>query len=487
MRVIPGSVERGPIISPAIVVSALAVLGLTFFMALPLREVTLGVAATVVGAVAYRTLLSWSSLVALLLVVMLFIPVNRYVLPGHLPFEVEPYRVLFALIVLGWLTSLLIDPRVRLRRSGFEAPLAVFFAAILVSDVANPGRVASLSNDVGKSVTFFTSFFVVFFLIVSVVRKPEVVHLLVKVIVVGGSVVGVLAIYESRTGYNVFNHLTGIVPFIREHEVPLTQNRGARLRAYGSAEHAIALSALLVMLIPLSIYLQKRSGNRRWLAASFVLFAGSLSTVSRTGFVMLLVLLVVYLKLKPQDTKRLWPLILPALVVVHVAMPATIGPLVKSFFPRGGLIAEQEASAHTRGSGRIADLGPSLHEAKYHLLFGEGFGTRIVEWGRANAPILDDQWLGTLLETGLWGMFGLLWLFFRSIRRLGRAAKEDPSPRGWLLAGLAASITSFAVGMLTYDAFAFVQVTFVLFVLIALGAVTLALPGRFGSEPVGSR
>jgi len=41
-------------------------------------------------------------------------------------------------------------------------------------------------------------------------------------------------------------------------------------------------------------------------------------------------------------------------------------------------------------------------------------------------------------------------------------------------------VTAFAVGMLTYDAFSFIQVTFVLFVLLALGAVTLR-DGRAGT------
>jgi hypothetical protein len=67
-----------------------------------------------------------------------------------------------------------------------------------------------------------------------------------------------------------------------------------------------------------------------------------------------------------------------------------------------------------------------------------------------------------------------LWLFTRSIRRLGREAKDDDGPRGLLLTGLTAGIASFAVGMIYYDAFSFIQVTFVLFLFLALGCATLA-------------
>ena len=72
------------------------------------------------------------------------------------------------------------------------------------------------------------------------------------------------------------------------------------------------------------------------------------------------------------------------------------------------------------------------------------------------------------------GFVGLLWLFLRAVRRLGRAAKEDRSPRGWLFVGLTAGIAAYGVGMFTYDAFAFIQSTFILFVLLAFGAVLLA-------------
>ena len=43
-----------------------------------------------------------------------------------------------------------------------------------------------------------------------------------------------------------------------------------------------------------------------------------------------------------------------------------------------------------------------------------------------------------------------------------------------LLASLAAGITAFAVGMFTYDAFSFIQVTFLLFIYVGIGAALLA-------------
>ena len=42
-------------------------------------------------------------------------------------------------------------------------------------------------------------------------------------------------------------------------------------------------------------------------------------------------------------------------------------------------------------------------------------------------------------------------------------------------------MAAFAIGMWTYDAFSFIQVTFVLYVIAALGACTLRTEGPWGS------
>ena len=50
---------------------------------------------------------------ALLMAVVLFVPVGRYSMAIHLPFDLELYRITVALVVLMWVASLLVDSRVR--------------------------------------------------------------------------------------------------------------------------------------------------------------------------------------------------------------------------------------------------------------------------------------------------------------------------------------------------------------------------------------
>jgi O-antigen ligase len=341
-----------------------------------------------------------------------------------------------------------------------------------------------------KTLTFFGSFLILFFLVVSVVRTYADIHSIVHTIVVCATIVAFFGLIESRTHFNIFNHLHPLLPGLQFQDPAYTAgltpdylNRSGVERIYASSAHPIELSAVLVMVIPLATYLKRATGQRRWVVAAVLLALATLATLSRTGFLMMLVTLLVFLWLRPVETRRLWPWLVPVVLASAIAVPHTLSSLYSAFFPKGGLIAQQDQrNVGSNDGGRLADVGPSLREYEQHPFLGEGFGTRIsqrlgVLEGRVTttARILDDQWLGSLLETGAIGFVALVWLFLRPIRRLARKAKGDDGPEGWLAAALTASLTSFAISMLTFDAFGFVQVTILTFLLLAIGASLLNL------------
>jgi O-antigen ligase/polysaccharide polymerase Wzy-like membrane protein len=478
MRLVIGAAERGPVVSSAAVIGALAMLTFAVFTNLPLLKVAPLIVVMAVAAAAHRRVLAWPTLLGLVILVILLIPIRRYAMPGNLPFDLEPYRLAVALVAAAWVSSLLVDPRVRLRRSSLEKPFFVLLLVVLSSVIANGDQIQELGVGaiVAKDLTFLASFFIVFYLIISLVRRPEHVDMLVRTLVVGGALIALLALVEARTGNNAFNGLDDFVPLLEQTEEPSDTDlkRFGRVRAYASAQHPIALGAALALILPLAVYLAQRTGRKRWWLAGSLLGLGALATLSRTSVLMLGVIAVVFFRHRPKEMKRLWPLLLPAALVVHFALPGTIGAFQGLFFPEEGLIAEQQKAAGSVGSGRVADLGPSLGEWKLKPLLGYGYGTRIVEGQHANAFILDDQWLGILLETGLLGALAWLWLLARFIRKTGRKAKEDPSPHGWLLTAITASVSAFAWGMLTFDAFSFIQATFLLFILLGLGCAAVS-------------
>lgn len=464
-------------------------------------------AAMVLGVVIvswHRTLLSFEAMIIAVVAVIFLIPIKRYTLPGNLPFELEPYRVLVALVVGAWFVALLVDDRVRLRRTPLDAPVLAVLVTIFASVAANGRYISSLgvATEVVKSLTFFVSFFLLYVLCTSTLVTRRSIDLVIKVLVGAGSFVGLATMYEYRTGNNIFNHLSQVFPVLRA--VPLTAlgldsdtlSRSGRLRVYSSAQHPIALAAVLIMLVPLAFYLWKRSGNRIWLAAGGMISLGALGTLSRTGVVMALVVAIVFLVLRYRESVRLLPYAVPALVLVFVALPNALGGFYSAFFPKEGLIAEQSNIVATNdigATGRLGDIGPWWQEYRERPLVGQGFGSRItyrtddpaLAGAVRNARLLDDQWLGTMLEVGILGTLALSWLFVRSFRRLKAVARSDTGPTGWLAVALAASLLSFAVGMFTYDTFGFVQVTMVAFLLFGLAGAYLRLE-EDGLTPPGT-
>ena len=138
--------------------------------------------------------------------------------------------------------------------------------------------------------------------------------------------------------------------------------------------------------------------------------------------------------------------------------------------------SSQEQAQGTIGNSRVTSFGPAMDQVARHPFLGLGYGTRIPVGEDKNSFILDDQWLGTLLDTGIAGVVAWVWLFWRFGRRMAHEARGDPSDRGWLLAVTAAAVTSFAVGMFFYDAFSFIQVTILNFMFMGLGCALARMP-----------
>ena len=446
-----------------------------------LSSAALAGATVLVGVVLRAPRIAWRGLLASVLVVVLFIPIRRFEFPGSLPIALEPYRLLVGLVLLAWIASLLTDPRVRVRRSGLEGPVALITISVFGSIVVNPSGVAGVPAEVTKAAMFFLSFVLFFYFMVSVVRDWDDVDRIVRLLVLGGAIVAGFALVEYRTSWSIFDQFAHI-PFLQKINLPIEDPRGGRPRPYGSAEHPIALSALLVILLPLVIYVVRRHGRIWWLAAAFLLM-GMVSTVSRTGVMMLVVALLSLLWMRPRQVWRWLPLLIPLVLATKVVAPGAIGSLRYQFNPAGGIIANQSTSrGNIQAGNRLTDIGPVFSDVARKPVFGIGYGVRVRGSTVKTGRVLDDQWLGTLYDTGFAGLLGWAWLVVRYCRRVARSARGDTTPEGWLKVGLVASVLSFSVGMVTFDAFSFIQVTFVFYTLLALGAIIAIRPDLSGAR-----
>lgn len=481
----PSHVYTGPPAAGLARSAALAGAALAALMAIATGRTALAALALclAVGVVCLKAVESWPVLLTVLFVVVFLIPMRRYKLPGNLPFDIEPYRLVVFGLALVWIGALLVDGRVKLRRTPLDPPMLVVLLAVLASISVNTGFIESIgvATDVVKAVSFFFSFVLVYFLLTSVVTDRAQLDFVVRVMVSLSVAVACAAIVEYRTGFNVFNHLSKVAPFLTyEGDLDTTSlDRSGALRVYASAQHPIALSGALAMVLPLALYLAQSTARFRWWLAAFLVGLGAVAALSRTGVVALVLAGLTMLAMRPRDTKRLVPLVVPALVIIFFALPNALGVLKGAFFPEGGLIAQQSNVVPDNplyGNGRLADLGPVFHEWEERPFFGRGWGSRLPSPGpRQNAAILDDQWLDFALELGFFGVVAFVWLIARAVRRLGRVARGDPSSLGLLAGAVGASIVSCSVGMITYDAFSFLQVTMLFFVVLALAGVVIRI------------
>jgi hypothetical protein len=497
-------------------VGALAVL-----VTLPLgAEATVGgslvflVAAVVALRESHVPVITWSNALAALFLVFWLIPMKVYRFPVTLPFALEPYRIFLLLLFVGWVGALLLG-RGRASAAGHAVPLALLFFTALGSLIVNFQRLSDLGGgqaEALKPFSFFLGYLLVFVLVASTTGSLDAVNRLVKALVFGGTLVGLAAIYETNTGYNLFEHLAEWVPVLVKEEREVVELRAGKLRVYASAQHPIALGCALTMTLPLAVYLAQHAASkwrtRGWTAAALIIATGASATISRTIVVMGIVMTVMWVVLRRQQVlqiRRFWPVLFFLPVLVHFVAPGAIGGIYKAFFPKQGLVADLGGRAGEGGSGRFADYTPAIRLWEESPLVGRGLGSqgqigieveRLAREGLqgvTTAPelIFDNQYLLTLVELGTLGIIGALWFVWGAAIKLGRAAKRNHDPPGDLMAVCAISCAGFGAAMFLFDAWAFVQVTLVFFVIAALGLrareLVLAPVRERARAPVGRR
>jgi hypothetical protein len=426
--------------------------------------------------------ISWRTGVVSLVLLIWLVPIKRYNLPVRLPFHLEPYRLWILALVVA-LGLAVVFRGTRLSAAGHAKPVLLLAVAALGAQVANNGEISAngLQTEALKSLSYFLSFLVAFVLVTSTIKHREEINAVVQALVIGGTIVAIAALIESKTHHNYFNDLHRWFPFLSNTGQDKYAFRGGRLRVRASAQHPIALAAALLITAPLAVYLSRQALSKvrshLWLLAGLVLTAAAVATVSRTAILMLGAMTVTALFFRWRELLRRWPLLIVLLGVTHLAAPGAIGHLYQAFQPKGGILQQQTQRTGQRGSGRFSDFGPGLVRWSHKPIVGRGLGTSPSPTEPAALQgvssdvrvIYDDQYLTTLISLGGLGIVGIIWFVWGAAVKLGKAARRTVGGHSDLLVAATISIVGFGAGMLTYDAFSFVQVSLLAFVICGLG------------------
>jgi O-antigen ligase len=229
-------------------------------------------------------------------------------------------------------------------------------------------------------------------------------------------------------------------------------------RPAGTARHPIELGAALAMVLPIALHFafSAEGSDRvwRWVCVGLLGLAIPMS-LSRTAILGVIVVTIVLLPTWPPVRQR------AALVIggawattMWLAIPGLVGTL-RNLFTNAGT----DPSVTDR-TARYARIGGLL---AHHVVFGRGLGTFIP----SRYFILDNQYIGTTLETGLVGLAALLLVMVVSYgsARGARRLMCDPVERD-LAQSLAASAAVALVVFFTFDALSFPMVPGLMFLLL---------------------
>lgn len=431
-----------------------------------------------------KLVFNWTGAFIVLLGVIMFIPVRYYALPIPLGFALEPYRLVIVLMVVAAIVALMIDPVFVWRPAAFGWPIGIWVASSLLSIAANVQFISegNLGSGVAGAIVNDLLMLSVFFVARLVMRNEKLIEAFLTFLVWSAVVVAFFAVIERATQQNIFTMLDKFLPLERlgaEQEA----YRAGGYRSFGSSQHPIALAVMFTMMIPIAIYLSKYARwpfneiNRRiiYYGTILALLLGVVTAVSRTAIVTLGVMFLLTLILRPKIGGYLLLGMIPVLGLGFVLIPKILTDMIGSFLDPDALIASQYTSAGMAGAGRLADLEPAMAIVREHPFFGTGVGSRIVVGEDKNAFILDNQWLGTLLDGGAVGVIGLAVLFLVPIVMLLRYSFKSTTTAQYasLAFAIAILLLGYTVAAYFYDAFGFFQAFMLFWILLAVGAWVL--------------
>jgi polysaccharide biosynthesis protein PslJ len=287
---------------------------------------------------------------------------------------------------------------------------------------------------------------------------------LIRRVVFGATAMAALGMTQFFTGLNATKYI--VIPGLSSQQ-PFTDllGRDSFNRPSATAAHPLEFAAVLAVALPLAVHQARyappgRLRRRRWLQVA-VIAATLPMTVSRTAILGLVAGGIVVLCTWPKRDRRLAYLVsLGAAVVMEGLVHGLLGTIKGLFLGIGS-----DSSAQER-TGAFTHAAPLIAS---HPWLGQGFGTFLPQ----NLFYTDDQYLNSLIQTGVIGLLALIGLFltaWATARRVRRLTADEQTRH--LAQCLAASIAVAAVSFATFDALSYEIFTGLTFLLIGcIGAL----------------
>lgn len=247
------------------------------------------------------------------------------------------------------------------------------------------------------------------------------------------------------------------IPGLTATGTAVVELRQGFVRADATAMHPLEYATVLAMFLPfcltLAIFDKQRSAFIRWFPVATITFSTVLS-VTRSALIGVAAVFVVLFPSWPAKVRNAMILVLvTGGLIVYLVVPG-MGNAITSMF------LGEDSSVDSRVDG----YGTVMAFAGVSPWFGRGFGTFLPSY-----RILDNQFLLTLIETGLIGLLSLLLIFF-AVLTAGMAGNRRLASQPMRALGIAFVASAIAGALIFgfFDAFAFPQACHSLFLIAGL-------------------
>ncbi|MGI5244872.1 O-antigen ligase family protein [Dactylosporangium sp. CA-139066] len=275
-----------------------------------------------------------------------------------------------------------------------------------------------------------------------------------KVLVVCGAIIGAIGIAQYVTKIDVTQYI--IIPGLQAHWDALGfEARGGGVRVASTTTHYIEFAATMSLILPfaLSFALHAGTKRRRMIAAiaAVMLAGGNAVTISRTGILAVLLMLIVLIPIWTWRTRyNILVMAGAMLAVIGGASPGLLRTLTNLF---------DSPDSNPAFTVRADRYPLAFHYINQRPWFGRGTGT----WVPPQYQILDNQWLATLIQNGYVGAAALALLHLTGIVLAFLAFRRSSTPEDKHLCAALISTQLIAIVVAgTFDSWAFSTYTMIL-------------------------
>jgi polysaccharide biosynthesis protein PslJ len=364
-----------------------------------------------------------------------------------------PPADVFAFFLLCWYLLARFHPAVPLDTGRQPVRLAaILFACSIVATYISANRTTMPVQELSgadRGLIMLSGWLGVTLLAADGIDRADRLAILLRRVVTGASAMALLGCIEFATGQDLAQYI--VIPGLSVHQqVTDLMSIDGLSRAMATAGQPLELTAVLLIALPLALHQARFAPPelrvRRW-AQVAVIAAALPMTVSRSAVLGLLVIAVVLMPTWAQRERgRAYGLALAGLILGGLADPGVLS----SF---GGLLGDVGTGTDASITSRTSAYSSAVPFVAHHPWLGQGFQTFFPQ----TYFFIDNQYLTSLIETGIVGLLALLALFVTGwfASQSARRAVSDEKTRD-LLQSMAASVAAAAVAFSTFDVLSFV-------------------------------